>query len=445
MLIGFSLSACGGGESGPPVSNPPSVSAPSVGAPQTCSLEDQQSWLRSHVRQDYLWNARTPDLAPTGFTDLRAYFNALLFQGDSVIPQDRFSGFGPTPEYDLYYEQGRTLGFGVAVAGQEVLGQPTQPLWVRYVEPNSPAAAADVRRGDRVLSLNGVPTPQVIAAEDFSALVAQAEGNVLTLEVQREGQLIQKRIVAGVYDLTPVQPAKVINTANGQRVGYLYVHAFLAQSESLMDRAFETLVSQGITELVVDLRYNTGGFVSVGERLASFVGGQGKGGLVYTDLAYNSNNRRLNTRYRLTDRMGWPGLRRVYVLAGQRTCSASEQFVNGLRGVGLEVIQVGDTTCGKPVGFNARAHCGNTFSIVMFESLNAQGVGGYYNGLAPNCPAEDDWSKPLGDPTEGLMSVALSHAASGQCPVKLAQRKQGSPQFRAWPWVEPMPPPAMLR
>lgn len=437
------LTACSGGEGGGGGQTGGSVGVSLPSAPVACSLEDQQSWVRNHIRQDYLWNTRTPDVAPSGFSDLKSYFSASLFQGDATIPKDRYSGFGPTPDYNLYYEQGITLGFGVAVAGQEVLGQPDRPLWVRYVEPGSPADLAGVRRGDRVMALNGVPTPQVISTQDFSALVAKAEGDALSIDLLRDGQALRLNLVAKRYELRPVLPYRVLSGPTGQRVGYLYLQAFLTQAEQALDLAFESLAAERVSELMIDLRYNTGGFVSVGERVASFVGGQSKNGLVYTDLLYNTNNRRLNTRYRFTDRLSWPGLQRVYILAGQRTCSASEQLISGLKGAGVDVIQVGDTTCGKPVGFNAREYCGNTFSVVMFESINAQGLGGYYQGIAPRCPVDEDWQSPLGDPNDPLLRTALQHMATGQCPVRAAQRRQESPAKRQWPWVEPMPPPTM--
>ncbi|MEY3572205.1 MAG: hypothetical protein RJA77_120, partial [Pseudomonadota bacterium] len=104
LLLCLGISGCGGGEGNPP-SLAVSASLPGSSS-QSCSLEDQQIWVRNHIRQDYLWNTRTPDVAPSGFSDLKSYFSASLFQGDATIPKDRYSGFGPTPDYNLYYEQG---------------------------------------------------------------------------------------------------------------------------------------------------------------------------------------------------------------------------------------------------------------------------------------------------------------------------------------------------
>ena len=391
-----------------------------------------------------MWSAESPDLHPAGYSDLRGYFNALLFPGGSSLPRDRYSGFSPSQEFDLYYEQGKTLGYGFAVAGQEVLSQPNQPLWIRYVEPGSPADLVGLRRGDRLVSLNGVSSEQVIASQDFSPLVPKTAGDTLTLSFERDGVILQQVVTAEAHSLKPVQNLRVMRTASGTKVGYVYVHAFLSQAEEGLDAAFNDFIFQGISEVVIDLRYNTGGLVSVGERLGSHIGGARTENQVYTDLLYNLGSRYKNTRYKFTNRLNWEGLSRVYVLTGMRTCSASEQLISGLRGAGLDVVQIGGTTCGKPVGFNPRSHCGNTFSVVMFESQNARGEGRYFNGISPNCAADDDWSQLLGSPNEGLLKAAIQHMQSGICPSKSGQRKPAASATGTTQWVEPITTPAMI-
>jgi len=99
-----------------------------------------------------------------------------------------------------------------------------------------------------------------------------------------------------------------------------------------------------------------------------------------------------------------------------RTCSASELVINSLKPF-AEVVQVGGTTCGKPVGFQAQSRCGTTFNAVNFESVNANGQGRYWDGIAPQCAAGDDLSKALGDPAEALTATALAHADGADCTV----------------------------
>jgi hypothetical protein len=107
------------------------------------------------------------------------------------------------------------------------------------------------------------------------------------------------------------------------------------------------------------------------------------------------------------------------VITGERTCSASELIVNGLKPY-VQVVTVGAQTCGKPFGFNPTTSCSSTFSAVNFEAFNALGDGRYYNGIAASCVAADTFSGQLGDPTEALTGAATSYLQTGSCPTVAA-------------------------
>jgi len=120
-------------------------------------------------------------------------------------------------------------------------------------------------------------------------------------------------------------------------------------------------------------------------------------------------------------------LNRVVVISGSGTCSASEAVINGLRGVGVEVILIGDTTCGKPYGFYGIDNCGTTYFTVQFRGVNAIGFGDYTDGFSPpgatyqgeelpGCFVADDLTKQLGDPDEGRLAAALGYLDAGSCP-----------------------------
>ena len=115
-------------------------------------------------------------------------------------------------------------------------------------------------------------------------------------------------------------------------------------------------------------------------------------------------------------------LPRAFVLMGRRTCSASEQVINGLRGAGIEVVAVGETTCGKPVGFLPSAACGRTYSVVNFESVNQRNEGRYFDGFAPTCEVAEDFSTVQGGSADPLLQAALATVDSGFCPVVASGR-----------------------
>jgi len=427
------LAACGGGGSD-------SGTAP----PLDCSVAGQQEWLRGYMDDWYFWYALSPKPSPVGFTSVDAYFGALIYRGGDQIPgapvgtlwpSDRYSGSQSTESFNRFFGEGKTLGYGVAVAGLEVTQpapQPAQPLNVRYIEPLSPAAdpATAIARGERVMSINGRLASDVIAADDFSALTPNAVGDQLRLVVRNAAGVDRSvTLTARIYDLTPVQNAQILQTVNGRSVGYVTVKDMIDQANAPLATAFASFRAGNVQELVLDLRYNGGGLVSVGGNLASYAAGSLGSGQLFARLLYNDRRSGNNKDYILANPAAWAGFSKVYVLAGPRTCSASEQVVNGLRGIGISVVAVGDTTCGKPVGFLPQGDsCGTTYSVVNFESVNARNEGRYFDGFQATCAVAEDFTRPIGDPGDPLLVAAAHHADNGACPAGTAAREQ--PQAR---------------
>ena len=420
------LAACGGGggDAGPP-------------PPQSCSIAGQQDWLRGYMDDWYFWYALSPKPSPAGFTSVESYFDALIYRGGHAIPNgggalwpsDDRSGYQSTESFNRVFVEGQTLGYGVAVAGIEVAGQPNWPLYVRYIEPQSPAAGV-VQRGERVMSINGVAAPTVIANENYSGLTPNAAGDQLTL-VLRNALGADRTVVltAAIFGLTPVQNQQMLRSQGNRLLGYLTVKDMISQAGTPLANAFASFRANNVQDLVLDLRYNGGGLVSMGGRVASYAAGSRGDGQVFARLLYNDRHIGSNQNFIFSNPAAWAGFSTVYVLAGPRTCSASEQVINGLRGVGVNVVAVGDTTCGKPVGFLPQGNsCGTTYSVVNFESVNARNEGRYFSGFAPTCAVAENFSLPTGHTSDPLLVAAAYHADNGACPLGTALREQ--PQSR---------------
>jgi len=190
-----------------------------------------------------------------------------------------------------------------------------------------------------------------------------------------------------------------------------------------LETAFANFRSQGVREIVLDLRYNGGGAISAANTLASYVVPLAAVTPVpqtFAQLNFSNKRQSNNTTYRFAELASAIDVTRVFVLTGQRTCSASELVVNGLKPF-VNVVQIGDTTCGKPVGFVPVEYCGTTFSAVNFESVNSAGQGRYWSGLAPTCPLADDLDHALGDPLERLLNAARTIVDGGACPTAAAR------------------------
>lgn len=417
IFVTVLLAACGGGRQED--AGVPFIAAATTTSASSCDAGPRKAGLRQYFDEWYLWYPTSPKPDPGGSASLADFFDALLNTGTETTPADRWSYYSRTADFERFFADGQTQGYGVMVNGLEAIAKPGTPLFVRYVEPGSPAELAGVRRGDRIVTVNGQAAAELIAGGDFSVLSPQSAGEALTLQINANGSPIGARSVSlrsAEYALVPVTGTQVLSSPLGRRVGYLSVKDMVSQALTPVADAMTAFRTAGVTELVVDLRYNGGGLVSVGRDIASLIAGARGNGSIYASLRYNDKQA---AAYDIDFNFGNPaqglGLQRVYILAGERTCSASEQLAVGLRGV-LDVVLVGNATCGKPVGFNpADDGCGLTFSVVNFESTNGRGEGRYYNGLRPQCAASEDWTQPLGAVAEPLLAVALAHADGAAC------------------------------
>jgi carboxyl-terminal processing protease len=425
LPAGLALASCGGGAY---------VGVGDEGSGLSCSVADQQTFLAEYFAADYLWNQNSPYFPPqTG--DVPSYFDALLYTGgDPTFPAnvtDIYSSFTSDDAFNRFYVNGQDLGYGVFVNGLEVQGTSGQPLRVRFVDPNSPAAAAGVARGDEVTAINGVPAATVIASDDYSALASATAGETLTLDTRNASGDHHLVLTSAVYGLTPVTNVSTLTSPGGRKIGYVVVKDMIDQIQSPIDLAFGQFKAAGVQDVVIDLRYNAGGLVSDGEILASYPAGPATDGKVYENLYFNLNESASEDTYYTFDHFGNAlGLSRVYVLTGPRTCSAAEQLVNGLAPY-VDVVTVGDTTCGKPVGATPVSNCGTTYSVMTFQVANANNEGQYFDGLAPTCSVAEDFTKALGAADEPLLAAATAHADSGACPVG-SHAKTTSALRRAW-------------
>ncbi len=204
---------------------------------------------------------------------------------------------------------------------------------------------------------------------------------------------------------------------------------------------------------MLDIRYNGGGFLAIASELAFMIAGPAAtNGKTFELLAFSDKypstdpvaGRPLTPEPFLGTAVGLSaprgqalpslGLGRVFVLTGPGTCSASESIINGLRGIDVQVIQIGSPTCGKPYGFYPADNCGTTYFSIQFKGVNAKGFGDYPDGFVPNgsgvagvpgCQVADDFGHALGDAAEARLSAALGYAAGQPCPpATFAQASQ---------------------
>jgi len=250
---------------------------------------------------------------------------------------------------------------------------------------------------------------------------------------------------------------RVIPTLTGP-VGYLLFNDHIATAEQALFDAIKQLRDAPILDLVLDLRYNGGGFLDIASELAYMIAGPAQtDGQPFETLQFNDKHPTTDpvtgqplspTPFHTTTQgflnpagqaLPTLNLLRVFVLVGSGTCSASESIINSLRGVDVKVILIGSTTCGKPYGFYPTNNCGTTFFTIQFQGVNAMNFGDYTDGyspentinnpgeLLPGCSVEDDFSKPLGNETEARLAAALVFRDTpGTCPTPSGRPATGS-------------------
>ncbi len=420
----------------------------------------ERFWLRSWTNETYLWNTEVVDRNPAGFSDRRSYFAVLRTTAltPSGKEKDDFHFSEPTTEFLERRNSAPVATYGANFA--ILAPSPPRDVRVRYTEPGSPAATEDAGqprlvRGSRILSVNGIDVVNGGATQAEidainRALFPPVPGETNSFVVRDPGAASDRTFSMTSVNLAPrpVNRTRIISTPSGN-VGYILMNTFGPRaSEQDAREAMLEMQAASVQDLVLDFRYNGGGLLAIASQLSYMAAGPSQTtGRAFERLRFNaaSGNRNPVTGetnnaipfystglgFTVPNGTSLPalGLPRVFVLSTDRTCSASEAVVNGLRGIGVEVVLIGTTTCGKPFGFYPTDNCGETYYTIQFQGTNDVGFGDYADGFIPNnssasfgvrlagCEVADDLSRELGDPAEALLAAALAFRSSGACPA----------------------------
>jgi C-terminal processing protease CtpA/Prc len=411
---------------------------------------DEKMWLRSWTNELYLWYNEVPDVNPGNYSVLD-YFELLKTPNKTAsgADKDKFHFTYDSQEWYQLSQAGVSAGYGFTWTF--VSSTIPREIVVAYVEPNSSLnSSANVQRGARVVSVDGVSINATSQA-DVNTLNAGLFPNANeshTFVIQDVGSSSTRQVTlqAANVTATPVQNVKTFG-AGSSLVGYLLFNDHIATAETGLVQAINTLSSANVNELIIDVRYNGGGYLDIASEFAYMVAGSGTAGKTFELLQFNNKNttkdpvtgdtlapvpfHATTQGFSLQEGQNLPtlNLNRVYVITGPDTCSASESIINSLRGIDVEVIQIGSTTCGKPYGFYAFDNCGTTYFSIQFRGVNNKGFGDYADGFSPantvgtagtsvpGCSVRDDFTQPLGSELEGRLKETLQYIASGSCSV----------------------------
>ena len=375
---------------------------------QAGSSLEEKLWLRSWTNDTYLWYDEVDDNDPAGYSVI-GYFNQLKTTelSPNGTRKDNFHFHQPTDEYNELTQTGVSSGYGFE--WEFFSNSAPRELVVRFTEPGSPANAAGIPRGASLMSINGIDFVNTGDGAEIDALNAalfpQSEGITTRFVFELEnGEELSAEITSADVSVSPVQNVQVLDTPAG-RTGYFQFNTFIRTAQDELIATFEQFVNNNVTELVIDLRYNGGGLLALASQVSYMVAGPSQtNNAIFETLQFNDKSPTVdpvtgnvirptpfydseidyNAGRLLNTLLPSLSLTRVFVITTGSTCSASESVMNALRGIDVEVVQIGTPTCGKPYGFYPTDNCGTTYFTIQFQGVNNKGFGDYADGFFPS-------------------------------------------------------------
>jgi len=425
-------------------------------------------WSYQILSYYYLWNDEVKQIKPDYDTDYKSFLTQTLgrlttntldgkvYEGSRSL-YSYITSVPVTRTRASSFEFEQTYGFAFKPYAFNIQTQTGLVLRyfarIQYVTPNSPAAKAGLKRGDWIGQIDG----QQIKANNFSLINKLLPYHSTSVKVLKcsftanatgDGVIFKEDDASKAVTLTrasveenPIHTYKVLTTNAGTKVGYLLLNQFkrgydesdIENSDEYEDQLrtiFREFKSAGIDDLVVDLRYNPGGYVSMCQLLSSMIAPSAKLGTKWLECRPNAS--RKSTWYNLLTAAEVSdcnlSLDRLYVIATSSSASASELLINNLRAMNMEVVHIGTQTEGKIVGMEVIDHLFNSndkaefgdyryiIHPVTFRSYDAKGESNYENGLVPNILYDEymdeqslrwiEWGE-LGDSAEPMLKIAL--------------------------------------
>lgn len=420
-LLSLTAASCGGGGGSAGSAEPFDRSVRTYPEqPIDCSVPEMQNWVEANMLDYYLFYDQVSTVSKADYASPEA-----LIQDLRVLPFDRFSYVGDAQANTALFEEGRQYGYGWKLRRTS-----DSDVKIAFVYPRSPLADEDVQRGDFLLAINGIPPLEMtpVQWDEFLGTGTEELTPIFTI-LDTEGNQREIPVTRAEFDIDTVLQTDVFDN-NGVNVAYLALTQFLETSNAELDSAFAEFSRRNASELILDMRYNGGGRISVANNLASKIAGPAYAGETFAEIAFNDKFANANVPFQLTSALNALSLNRLIVLSSANTCSASEMVINGLEPF-IDVVQIGGTSCGKPYGSAPRQACGKQMSALEIRFVNASGFGDYYDGIPADCAAMDTVNRALGDPQETMLRAGLDYIGNGVCNTAAATATRENPGGQA--------------
>lgn len=436
LSLAMTLSACGGGGggSGSVVTPPPTGVAPTPTPSPTaiagCSLRERQDWAAAQLNEWYLFPETLPTgLSPAAYGNVDDYIDALTATARAQGRDRYFTYLTSIAEENAYYSSGSSAGFGFRLAYDSAGGR----VFVAESFEDTPALNAGIDRGTQILAIGtsvaNLRTVSAILASEgpagvSAALGAPAVGTTRVLRISDAAGTRDVTVAMADYELKPVSTrygAKILDDG-GRKIGYVNLRTFISTADPALRAAFAQFKAAGITQVIIDLRYNGGGLVSIAQLMGDLMGANRAATDVFDYMVFRPEKSAENDTRFFQPKTESIAPTRIAFIGTGGTASASELVINAfIPYLHANAALIGTNTYGKPVGQIAvdKAACDDRLRVIAFATQNSAHQGNYFSGLAStveaSCRAGDDISYPLGDPREASTKAALDFLAGRSC------------------------------
>lgn len=411
---------------------------------------DVNRWMLSYMEEYYLWNEPLSNFKANYSLSYDKFLDEMLDFVDADNHRNRDDGHWANGKREYYYSYieseaptSRSVGDDVTGSGVMFMNAAiiddnnNVALLPAMVAPESPADKAGIKRGDIITRIGG----SLISTSNYQTMAKKLYSgnvNITTFDLDTQTENTAIHIGQATFTDPAIYAQKILTLESGKKVGYIAYMGFnKSYDEQLIDIVSQFKV-HGITDLILDLRYNGGGHVLSSVVLGTLIAGNDKNNQVYCKTTYNAtrtakgefgeykigNPSTPESKYsKITDALNASlGLKTIFVIGTKNTASASELVINGLRGLDLTVNLVGTTTNGKNVGMEAISRqFGNhdfEFAPITFYSENAKGFKDYANGFTPDLEFDDSQYIPgdFGSEDDQLIKITLQWINNGVKP-----------------------------
>lgn len=363
---------------------------------------DEVEELHLLMNEWYYWKDSISDVDPEDYSSPEDLLEAMRY-----LPRDKWSYVTTQAEHSQFYDEGTYVGYGFGYA-PDAEGY----MRITFLYDNSDLRTYGIVRGWKIKEVNGVSIDENSNLNDLLGSDEIGVSNIITFE-SPEGVSVTETFEKKLITMNTVGEAQVI-TRGAHRVGYFVFKSFINPSIDELDSAFTSFLNEGADDLVVDLRYNGGGLLDVASYLAGLIIPDQVNGEVFVKYEHNKDRSNNDKNDIFVQNAKSLRLNKVYFIAGKGSASASEVIINSLEPYLTDVYIVGNDTYGKPVGmYSFLSNISNLIYVpISFKMLNADGFGGYYEGLKADCYVEDDISHNFGE-GEAILEEVLHHIEYG--------------------------------